>query len=685
MSFLFPMFLLTGLALAIPVFIHLFNLRRYKRINFPDNRFLKDIFLSTRQQAKIRDRRLLLSRLLFLAALILAFAQPFLKSKDAAGAAVVTAIYIDNSYSMGLTKGQQNLLQQSIADAKSLIAASGPNRHFLMLTNDHPSATRPMPQNEALEYLQQIRPTARLVSMRQIVQAVTAAHDDEQAGRWDLYIFSDLQKNTFVTEEKISIPKQISCYICPVQEPGIPNLFIDTAYFLSPGMDMRKPNEFVVVARKSGGNEPVQSSLSVTVDGQMRAMSAISFSKDSQVWTDTLSLQPDGRGWQHIAVSLQDHPMSFDDTFRIAARTNPDLSVLIINNGGVNPYLQSSLGAQEGFQVRQESIAQMNPGDWKNYSLIILQNITGLSVLLTDAINAAMERGQSVLLFPGIITDVPAFNASLSRIGAITLGRMDTTQQQVVSLQDAHPLLQDLFEKIPENVQLPVSLQRYPIDAAIAANQQSLMSFKDGRPFLAQYTLKNGRLFLCASPLDQKAGNFAVSYYFVPVLYKMAVQSGGNNMYAVNVGSDEPVWLPSHGISERQVWRMIKDNFEVVPPQRPDGNGVAVFAGKSALEAGFYFLQNEASPDTSVVALNTNRLESLLESASQKDIEKLLNPAKVNWIDQATITSGGWGKVKSPFPLWKMAVILAFAGLVLETFLLLRKKRSAADVTVASA
>jgi len=676
MSFLFPMFLLAGLALAIPVLIHLFNLRRYKRINFPDNRFLKDIVLSTRRQAKIRNWRLLLSRLLFLAALILAFSQPFLKSNGAAGETSVTAIYIDNSYSMTLAKGQQNLLQQGISGAKGLIASSGSGRHFLILTNDHPAATRPMPAQEALEYLQQIKPTSRPVSLQQIIQSIATARDDEQAERWDLYIFSDLQQDAFVTEEKINLPEQITCYICPLQEPGLSNIYIDTAYFLSPDIDTRKPNELVVTTRKSGGGKQAESNLGITVNGQMRAMSKVAFSSDS-LWKDTLSLQIDGGGWQHIAISLQDHPLSFDDTFRIAARSHPGLAVLIINNGAANPYLQASLGTQEGFRVQQESLAQMNPDNWSNYSLIILQNITTLPDKTVEAINAALSRGQSILLFPGIITDLTAFNTALNKIGEIAIAPLDTTRQQVVSIQSAHPLLQELFEKIPENIQLPLSMQRYPIDAAITANQQSLMSFRDGRPFLAQYTLQKGRLYLCASPLDQKAGNFALSYYFVPILYKMALQSGANNQYALQIGSDAPVWIPSQGISERQVWRMIGNEVAIIPPQRPEGNGIAVFAGKSAQQAGFYLLQNDASTDTVVVALNTNRLESRLQNMSKQEMEQLFQPAKINWIDRNIISTQEWKTVKNPFPLWKIAVILALIALASETFFLLQKKQSA--------
>src|ERR1700744_6600077 len=102
-SFLYPLFLVAGLALAIPVLIHLFNLRRYKTVFFPHTRFLKNIQLNSRRQSQVRYKWLLAARLLFLASLILAFAQPWFNrhtKKDIGNKLQV--IYMDNSYSMSV-------------------------------------------------------------------------------------------------------------------------------------------------------------------------------------------------------------------------------------------------------------------------------------------------------------------------------------------------------------------------------------------------------------------------------------------------------------------------------------------------------------------------------------------------------------------------------------------------------
>jgi len=676
MGFLFPLFLLAGLVLIVPVLIHLFNLRRYKRVSFPDTRFLRNIQLSTKRQSQLRDRRLLATRLLFLAALVLAFAQPFLQGKNRETRAAMTAIYIDNSYSMTMGAGQESLLQQARNKARQLVTASGKEARFLVLTNDRLSATRPMMREEALQALADIRPAAKSISLKQLMSAVTTAQENEKSERWDLYLFTDLQQSTLAGKgDKIPQPSRTAVYLYPLQAPKASNLYIDTAYFLSPALDTRQPNPVVVRVRQSGAATGRSSNLQLSVGGQVRAVSAIETGEGDTAWTDTLALQLSGSGWQDITLALQDHPLSFDDTFRIAARTAPDLSVLVVTENTISPYLQAAFRTYEGFRVQQESAGAVHKERWPQFSLIILQNISAITPELQDAVKEALQRGQNVLLFPDAITNTERFSQAMAAWGAISLGREDTARQQVVSLQQAHPLLQDVFEKVPDNMQLPVTVKRYPVDAALTANQQSLMSFRDGRPFLAQYSLYQGRLYLCAASLDDRSSNFAVSYFFVPLLYKMAVQSGGSNIYAVEIGSTRPLWLPVAGSDDRKVWHLSRNGFDAIPSQRPSGIGVELFLNNAAKEPGFYLLHQEASADSVHVGLNAARSESALDYMSRSELEQLMRPAAVRWLDERTIGTAGWNNAGTSFPLWKIAVILALLGLAGETFLLLQKRK----------
>ncbi len=77
MHFIHPWYLTGLLALAIPIIIHLFNFHRYKKIYFTNVRFLEVLQTETRRTSRLRNIILLLLRMLFITAVVLAFAQPY--------------------------------------------------------------------------------------------------------------------------------------------------------------------------------------------------------------------------------------------------------------------------------------------------------------------------------------------------------------------------------------------------------------------------------------------------------------------------------------------------------------------------------------------------------------------------------------------------------------------------------
>ena len=85
MSFLIPSFLWGLLALSVPVAIHLFNFRRTRRVYFTNVALLQSVQTTTRSFRRLRHWLILAARCLFLAALVLAFAQPFIPSESRLG------------------------------------------------------------------------------------------------------------------------------------------------------------------------------------------------------------------------------------------------------------------------------------------------------------------------------------------------------------------------------------------------------------------------------------------------------------------------------------------------------------------------------------------------------------------------------------------------------------------------
>ncbi|WP_199897936.1 BatA domain-containing protein, partial [Flavobacterium sp. B17] len=80
--FLYPAFLFAMLSLAIPVIVHLFNFREYKKVYFSNVQFLKEVQEQQASHRNLKERLILAARLLALAFLVLAFARPYIPGRQ---------------------------------------------------------------------------------------------------------------------------------------------------------------------------------------------------------------------------------------------------------------------------------------------------------------------------------------------------------------------------------------------------------------------------------------------------------------------------------------------------------------------------------------------------------------------------------------------------------------------------
>src|ERR1700743_2415271 len=126
MQFIHPAFLFGLLTLAIPVIIHLFHFRRYQKVYFSNVQFLKNIQQKQSSRKNLKKRLILLTRLLALAFLVLAFSKPYIPTQhhtNTLNKQQVVSVFVDNSYSMQAINRDGSLLDEARMSAKAI--ASG--------------------------------------------------------------------------------------------------------------------------------------------------------------------------------------------------------------------------------------------------------------------------------------------------------------------------------------------------------------------------------------------------------------------------------------------------------------------------------------------------------------------------------------------------------------------------------
>jgi hypothetical protein len=201
MQFVYPGFLWALAAISIPIIIHFFHFRRYKKIVFSDIRFLQQLQEQNKSKQKLKDLLVLLCRILAVSAMVLAFAQPFipLGQNSKTGGSNVVSVFVDNSFSMNAQGSEGQLFEMAKNKARAIVNAYDNHDKFQVLTNNlSGNEQRVLSKTEALARIDNIEPTTASAFLNDIYAKQSAAFLTEGTGFYHAYVISDFQTSQFM-------------------------------------------------------------------------------------------------------------------------------------------------------------------------------------------------------------------------------------------------------------------------------------------------------------------------------------------------------------------------------------------------------------------------------------------------------------------------------------------------------
>lgn len=669
MNFLHPLFLTTAALIAIPIIIHLFNFRKFKKVFFPDIRFLKEIQEQTQKSSQLKHLLILASRILAILALVLAFAQPFFeKDRDKVSqAAKAVSIYLDNSFSMGLENNSMPHLDLAKAKAKEIIEGAGNNDQFQLLTNDFAyNENHFLSKSEALQQLSNIVLSPRPRLAKTVLEKQKQLLQTEPGLKPHLVYISDFQKNSFPSNLEIndSIPK----YFVAVNSEQINNISLDTAYFESPSLQLNEPNILAAKLTNNSENE-VSTSLTLMVNNQLKSVVNVTM-KGGQTLTEKINFTTSTAGVQKIQVHINDHPVSFDDTFFIAGKVNSNYAVLILNQQNANAFLSSVFRPGPQFRVDNHNAQSVNPELLKNYSLIILNGTQALSPALNEAIKNYVNGGGSLMVFPPGNGNVAGINGIIGTLGNINLSSLDTARAFVTSYNKSHEIFRDIFVKTPENIDLPIVYKHYRVSSSALSSQQKLFSFSNGDIFLSTTKYGNGKVYLCTSAAENNWSTFPKSYWFLPILYKMAFSNASNQINAITLGGNNSLSIENQKANDKTIYHIGGHGLDAIPEQRTSANKVILNINQAIQQAGLFGIYLPDSKDSIFTGVNYSRSESDLKYWTLSELKNSTKIKRAEWVNDKANVAAGINELQHGMPLWKVCIILALLFLIIEILLI---------------
>ena len=669
MQFLHSSFLFALSALAIPVIIHLFNFRRYKTVYFSNVSFLKELKEETASQSKLKHLLVLACRLLALAFLVFAFAQPYIPNKKnqvAAGKKFVS-IYVDNSFSMNAISGGRSLFDKAKVAAKEIAHNYASDDQFQLLSNDfqgkHQRLVGKEEFNNMVDELE-ISPAVR--SLSEVAKRQKDALSRENGKNQVAYLLSDFQKNM----GDLSVDSSITYNLIPLAADARENVYIDTCWFSEPVLLIGQPSHLVVKVANSGEKKNENNRLVLKLNGQTKVMADFSVEAASFIY-DTLSFVPTQPGANRAELAIQDFPITYDDNYYLAFNVIEKIKVVAITDGRANVFLDALFKDQPEFSYTTVNTSTFDPTMLTGCQLVVLTDLKAIPTGLASAITGYIADGGAATLFPGDKCDQEAYNRFLNNLQANSITGFSQTQQDMATINLQQNIFKDVFEKVPQNMNLPTAKKYYTFSRSTVSNEEAILSLKDGTSFFSRYPYQQGSLYVCAAPLDKDFSDLPVHAIFVPMLYKMAVLNIKGNNISYFIGDKTRIEVDAPKVTGTKVYKIKGENVEFIPEQFAVGSKILLGLSDQIKKSGFYKVGLEGSDSTQTLALNFDRRESDLKFNSAGQLKEKYPQPNVNVVNTANAEVAAIVKeLDRGTPLWRWCIIMTLIFLALEIGLL---------------
>jgi hypothetical protein len=669
MQFLYPYFLWALLALAIPVIIHLFYFRRFKKVYFTNVRFLKEIKEETSARNRLRNLLVLLSRILALLALILAFALPFLKNDNSSRIGrKASSVYIDNSFSMAAKAEDVTLLEKAKETARQIIFGYNEDDVYQILTNDFEGKhQRVVSKEEALELIEDIEISPVVNTLSNVENRQRFVLEKENVPYKNIYWVSDFQEN--IVDIKEISDSLYNYYLLPLQSVEESNLSIDSVWFESPVARMNESNSIFVKLTNRGNGPAENIRLSALHMGEEKPISVLDVDAGETVY-DTFNLSISESGWQSIQVKITDHPVTFDDNYYLAFEVEERLNILVLSNEKVNAFLKSAFDGLDNMSPTIRSIRQVDFSKLSTFNMIVLDDVTSFSTGLIQELITYIKGGGNVLCFPARNADLEEYNNFLEKAGARSIKITEPSSRDVSSINTEEFIFKDVFARVNSNVRLPGTEYSYSFDSRSKVSEEVLLRYRDGGSYLSKYSIDQGRLYFCAAPINTAYNSLVQNAeIFVPMLYKMALSRSSQSRMSYSIGEDEVIELNQNEFDGQEVVEM-HGHSVFIPAMNKLGARVMLEFHDQIKKDGVFSLK-VADTEIQQLAFNYNRDESDLSCLPPDELRKIIgNHGQVITDQKSTDLAQFLKENEEGRPLWKWLLIFALVFLAIEQLLL---------------
>ena len=646
MQFKNPEILYFLFALILPILVHLFQLKKFKKIAFTNVAFLKEIKLQTRKSSQLKKWLILLTRMLLFTVLIFAFAQPYFSAQQA-NQKQHYFIYLDNSLSTSAKGAKGNLLQVAIQE---IIENSNEKDSYSLLTNTdyYADITASNLKNKLLNTTY----SGKSSNFNEVFLRFNTSKKNKTNTLNELILISDFQlyRNLKINEfTNVTPPFSAVSLVSETKN----NLSIDSIFITNPTTTDFTLN--VVVNNQGDAKENIP--VSLFNDTKLVGKRSFSIEKNKTITID-FAVQKSAVFLGKIELNYND-TFSFDNSFYFTENSTQKTNVLSI---GKSTKFLPKIYTKNEFNFTQNTLKNIDYNALKNQQLIILNELKEIpKTLATQLIDFCNNDGHLVII-PNENSNIYEYNSFLSNFTSGKITNLAQKDLKITRINYDHPLFSNVFSKQVTNFQYPLVKSSYPNNL----KGSDIINFENQTAFVKAISSKNNNIYWFSSALNIENSNFQNSPLIVPVFYNIGLESlkTNTNYYTIDQLNeiDVPVSLKKDAVLNLQ--NKLQNS---IPLQQQYQNKVTLSVKDEILNAGFYNITNKL--DTlKTVAFNYPKKESLL---AFMDLTSMANENnKLTIYDSAASLFNHFDEKNEVQWFWKWFLALAIVSLLLEILIL---------------
>ena len=677
MNFLFPTFLIGLTAIAIPIIIHLFNFRKYKKIYFTNVQFLKELKQESDSKSKLKEWLILAMRILAVTCLVFAFSQPFIpgKTKTTQGEKAIS-VYIDNSFSMENTNKKGTLLENAKQLVSEIVNSFNASDKFQLLTNDFEGKhQRFLSKEEFIEQLDDVKISASTKELNNIIRRQQDFSQNSNSKNKRLFLVSDFQKNTSIFDKSvIDTSLHISCV--PVISSEINNVFIDSIWFESPVQQFDTKQMIHANIINKSNKDIENGTLKLLINNKQVSLNSFNISSGEKKDV-TIAFTIKEKGINNGTLKIEDYPITYDDNFYFSFNAQTTINALVINgkDSKTANNFKSLLQKDSLFIYIENNESAIDYSLFSILNIIILNELTVFTSGLTNELQKFISSGGSVVVFPSLKADINSYNSVFQNLQLPQIQNIDTTNTKTQTINFEQGLYEGVFEKTDERMDLPQVFEHFVYKQNVSSNTQPIIQLQNGQSFLSQYKNGTGKIYLFSIPSDDKASNFLKHSLFVPTIIKMSILSLKPTSIYYTTAVNEVIAVSASSNFSDNALHIIKSDksLDVIPEHRMVNNVVQLYTQNQITQAGYYAVVEKDSVIKNL-AFNYDRKESDMnflndETLQQQIDEKGIKNMSVIKADEKTITNS-LQEINDGKKLWKLFLILALVFLLSEILII---------------